>query len=77
MTTHRLWPEPRERASDGVARHGDASHPQAWGRQERRGREEESAHGVQVGITPLLTVTGRMKQRLFLMVTSEARGCLW
>lgn len=43
-------PQPRNRAADGVARHGDASHPQARGRQERRGGKEESAHGVQVGL---------------------------
>lgn len=35
---------------DGVARHGDACHPQARGWQERRGGKKESAHGVQVGI---------------------------
>lgn len=36
--------------ADGVARLGDAPHPQAGGQQERRGGEEESAHGVQVGL---------------------------
>lgn len=36
--------------ADGVARLGDAPHPQAGGQQERGGGEEESAHGVQVGL---------------------------
>lgn len=45
-------PQPQKRAADGVARHGDASHPQARSRQERRGGKEKSAHGVQVGIPP-------------------------
>ena len=50
-TTHRLRPQPRwSRAGDGVARRGAATHPQAGSRQERRGGEEEPAHGVQVGI---------------------------
>lgn len=48
-TTHRLRPQPRTRAGDGVARRGAASHPQAGSGQERRGGEEEPAHCVQVG----------------------------
>lgn len=36
--------------ADGVARFGDAPHSQAGGQSERGGGEEESAHGVQVGL---------------------------
>lgn len=65
-TAHRLRPQPRTGAGDGVARRGIASYPKAWSGQGRRGGEEEPAHGVQVGIphTGLSLFTGRMKQRL-------------
>lgn len=64
--------QPRNQGcADGVTRLGDAPHPQASGQQERGGGEEESAHGVQVGldfsilVRPLmLSQAGSMKQRL-------------
>lgn len=66
LTTHRLWPNPQKRAADGVARHGDASYPQAGNRQVRRGRKEESAHGVQVGIPhTVLCFNGREDETAF------------
>lgn len=52
-------------SADGVARRGDAYHPQARGLQERSGGKTESAHGVQVGIFPamfFLSMTRRMNQ---------------
>lgn len=51
--------EARTRAGDGFARRGAASHPQEGSRQDRRGGEEESSHGVQVGIPhPVLFSNG-------------------